>query len=282
MPGIASRIDSLVGKVNGAIDSATVFSRPLAETINASPNAKNIVVQTLAHTPEMSRSQLHSYVRLLNEVAPEVNSARVSENTLEALLHYKNPTYAEYAGKVFKSPAEYFNLIQGGTSAKMPHVFDDYIASFNDIVKQHGENEGELIANIRKMLGASRDPYTEPMAKTDIARTLRKQVGRTSVWKYDPVAKKIHMVEDMVLNPKIRTVQDIVDLSGRSPWLKFLEAQAAVKYKPAAAGYGRLVRRLSILQSLRSMKGRIGMAAGALGLGGLATYNLARNIKDRK
>ena len=278
--GLASRVDSLSHKIDGTLSEGIEFFSPLDEAIRSKPGAAKQAIKTWAHTPEMSRSQLHSYVRLLNEVAPGVHSDAVADNTLEALLNYKNPTYKPYIGKVFKSPAEYFNLMQGGTAANMPNVFDDYISSFDDIVKNYGSNRGELMAQIRKSLGTRMNPY-KGIGRTDIARALKKTIGDTSTWGFDPASKTMHVVSDMKLNPSIRTVQDIIDRGGNLPWLKFLNAQAAINYKPAGKGYGKIVKRLSLLQKLRSSKGRIGLAAGALGLGGLAAHNMFRNFKDK-
>lgn len=290
-----NRVADFVDKLKGGLNSTNNMLAevaPISRIARLSGQPMGFEAALFAHTPEMGQSPVRSYIRLLQEMRmknlrePAINAAAVADNTVEALLHYRNPTYEQFAGKSFRSAAEYFNVLQqGGYKDKIPHLFDKYISSFDDVVKQFGNNEGELVAQVRKMLApsvfAKKNPYAR-MSPLAMAHEVTNQLGDMSEWKIDPKASTISLKKPTDhLGKGIRTIQDVVDLTEKSPTLKFFNAQAALNYGNASKGYGSIFRKLKLLQRLRSGKTQLGLGIGALGLGGLSVANFIRNRRKK-
>lgn len=286
---LLDRLSSLLRGASGRLNTLGPLER------NRGDKALLIYGKGLAHTPEMGQSPLRSYIRLLNEMGPEVRTDRVVDHTLEALLNFRNPTYGEFLGKSFSSPAEYFNAIQQyGYKKKMPHLFDKYMSSFDEIVREHGNNSSELAAQVRKAIAPNYwkelpaktrklgiDPYRK-IGKDAIGRELRHLIGGTSSWKWDPEKGILSLEQAIKPGSKgIRTIQDIVDMAESSPALKFLNAKAALNYGRTSIGYGKFFNKLNLLLKLRSNKTKLGLGLGALGLGGLAASNMVRNMRKK-
>lgn len=288
----ADLLDKISAKISGASGSLS-WLYPLEVTRKNQGQQAAMFAAINAHTPEMGQSPLRSYIRLLNELKYGANADAIADNTVEALLHYKNPTFKNFAGKPFNSAAEYFNAImQGDYKSKVPHLFDKYMASFDYAAKKLGNNSAELTAQVRKMLAPEMfksvrglDPYS-PFGKKWSGKIIRKEVekliGPASEWHWNGETGKISLKK--AINPGakgIRTIQDIVDMTEKSPVLKFLNAQAALDYGNISKGYGNIFNKFRLLQRLRSGKTQLGLGLGALGLGGLSVANFIRNRRKK-
>lgn len=246
---------------------------------------KTMAVNLLAHVPAMAQSELDSYVRLLSEVAPNVdNAGAVAANTVEALQNYKNPTYAEHIGKVFKSPAEYLAEMYTPKGHKpVPGAFNSYIESVQQAFKNNPTNkDGGLAHEIRGMLNKSyRNPKSDPFnQQRSLYRELIDSVGTRAKWEQG--GDGIRIGKPGKLAPDIRSIQDIRDKALNNPALKFLDGVATTQYSQAAKPYNKMTRALKWLMAARNKKLRIGLGIGSAGLGALGITNIIRNIRNKK
>lgn len=245
--------------------------------------AKKYVINQLAHVPAMAQSELDSYVRLLSEVAPNVqNAGSVAANTVEALQNYKNPKYTEHIGKVFNSPAEYLAEMYTPKGHKpVPGAFDSYIESVQEAFKKNPTNKNDGLAwEIRGLLNKSkkgRDPFNEGRS---LYQELLSTVGSRAQWEQG--GDGIRIAKSGKLAPGIRSIQDIRDRALNNPALKFLDGVATTQYSQAAKPYNKMTRALKWLMTARNKKLRIGLGIGSAGLGVLGITNLIRNIRNKK
>ena len=239
----------------------------------------------LAHVPAMAQSELDSYVRLLHEIAPNVdNAGTVAANTVEALQNYRNPTFTEHIGKVFKSPAEYLAEMYTPKGHKpVPGAFNSYIESVQEAFKNNPTNKDDGLAHeIRGMLNRSyRNPGSDPFNQhRSIHRELIDTVGTRAKWEQG--GDGIRIAKPGKLAPNIRSIQDIIDKAQSNPALKFLDGVATTKYSQAAKPYNKMTRALKWLMAARNKKLRIGLGIGSAGLGVLGITNLIRNMRNKK
>lgn len=240
------------------------------------------IVNQLAHVPAMAQSELDSYIRLLSEVAPNVrNAGAVADNTVEALMNFKNPKYKEYIGKSFKSPAEYMAAMYTPKGHKIvPGAFDSYIASVQDAFKANPTNkDGGLAWQIRGLLNQSKkakDPFNQGR---DIYQELLSTVGSRAQWEQG--GNGLRIAKAGKLAPGIRSLQDIRDAALHNPALKFLDSVATVQYSEAAKPYNKLIRGLKWLMCARDKKLRLGLSLGSAGLTALGITNFIRNRHNK-
>lgn len=244
---------------------------------------KTVATNLLAHVPAMAQSELDSYVRLLSEVAPNVENARVvADNTVEALLNYKNPSYKEHIGKVFKSPAEYLAEMYTPKGHKpIPGAFNAYIDSVQEAFKNNPTNRnGGLNWQIAGMLNKSKKLADPDNRMRNIYQELIDTVGTRAKWELG--GDGIRIARAGKLAPDLRSIQDIRDKALINPALKFLDGVATTQYSQAAKPYNKMTRALKWLMAARNKKLRIGLGIGSAGLGALGITNLIRNIRNKK
>lgn len=315
---VARQIEKLQGHARGAKDTFL----PLSEWVSVNmENAKKIakdpakvtptvMKNLLAHVPAMAQSPLDSYIRLLSEIGPEVKAKNFADNTIEALLHYKNPTYVEHAGKSFSSPGEYLaEMWTPKGHKKINGVFDKYLAGVRSLPEGRAffasENPArgvidafrndiglQLTPNSKKelpsLLGKRNGPLVrklftpgssvEGMGMLD---EVLNSVGRRSNWDIleENGVNKLKMTAPTrpLTSKGIRSIQDIRDLAHTHLGLQALDAITTARYSEAAKPYGLLTGILRKAQMLRNGKLRAGLALGSLGLGGLGAVNILRN-----
>lgn len=273
------------------------------------PTEADIAVQ-LAHVPEMARSPVESYVRLLNEVAPDVNTNKLADNTVEALLNYRKPTYKDHLGKVFESPSEYLNEMWTPKGhKKYKGVFDDYINSVRNLEAGSTRNffasatpSEDVINAFRHDIALHLSPTTSRPIRDKVTGAIREHlipkkltpelansVGRRADWGLDIVgkgknefARGIKVTKPGTLAKGIRSVQDIWDLSHNHLGLKALNAITTARYTEAAKPYKLMSDIVRRAQVLRNGKLRAGLALGSLALGGMGAANIYRNHSAKK
>ena len=276
IPGARRIFDKISPKVMDQLNMITGVFAPLGSQASNPARA-----ELMAHTPEMSQSPLRSYVRLLKEEAGQTKANEVVDQTVEALLNYKNPTFRDAAGNLYKpfaSPEAYLSRMwahKGGVD--IPEIYKDYVDSLKGALARNPTNRnGGLAWEIRNLIApnAVRGPSNRlpPGAMT---LEFSRAVGTPAKWMYNPEKEILEIVRDAGIRPELRTVQDLFNLSHNHVGLKLLNARAA-------QGYGRGIKPLLILQKLRSPKLRALLGAGALASGGYGILNFFRNRKDGK
>lgn len=261
------------------------------------------VADALAHVPEMARSPVESYVRLLGEVAPRVKTMDLADNTIEALLNYKNPTYKDHVGKVFESPGDYLNEMWTPKGhKKYKGVFDEYLEGVRGL--EEGKNffssanpSKDVVDAFRHDIGLHLTPATKKhivdaatgkvnWMPNNMLTELSQTVGNRARWEFDigknGLYKGIKIKTPGSLAKGIRSVQDIYDLSHGHLGLKALNAIATAKYTEAAKPYKLMSDIVRRAQVLRNGKLRAGLALGSLALGGMGAANIYRNHSAKK
>jgi len=272
-----------------------VFDSIKKSKLRVPTSAEDIAIQ-LAHVPEMARSPVESYVRLLSEVAPDVDAGHLADNTVEALLNYKKPTYKDHLGKVFESPGDYLNEMWTPKGhRKYKGVFDDYLNSVRNLNAGSAKNffaggstpSTDVIDAFRHDIQRHLTPSTSGSKPgINMYKELAKSVGNRASWDLDigknNVAKGIKITKPGKLAKGIRSVQDIIDLAHTHLGLKALNAITTARYTQAAGPYKMMADVVRRAQALRNGKLRAGLALGSLALGGMGAANIYRNRKAKK
>lgn len=285
---ISDKLVNLPRKFEGMSMFAPITSLAKLNGLNLSKAGDRAVfAKLLAHTPEMATSPVNSYVRLLHEIAGGLGRSSISDqvlvdNTVEALVNYNNPTFGEYAGKKFKSPAEYFGAMMG-TNKKYPHLYKKYLDSFKDAYSKNPTNNmGGLGQEVKRMLvpHVLRDAE-RPLHRGMLHGELSRVIGDPGTWKLTGDNKQLVRVSGSKLAPGVRSIQDIVDKSLSHPGLLFLNAQAAKSYGDIGKSYGKTFKLLKTLQRVRDPRLRLAFGGATAGLAGLAGFNLFKGRKDK-